>query len=100
MSEGVPCAEPMSTGDPVAHSDAEPRVVVYGKPGCHLCEMAEQVIASVCEATGDTWRQIDISADDELMHTYGQLLPVTFVDGSQHDYWRVDATRLHAALAG
>jgi hypothetical protein len=89
----------MSTGDPLARSDGEPRVVVYGKPGCHLCDVAEQVIAQVCGATGEPWRRVDISADDELMHTYGELLPVTFVDGSQHDYWRVDPARLHAALA-
>jgi hypothetical protein len=34
----------------------------------------------------------------ELMRTYGEQLPVTFVDGRQHDFWRVDEVRLRAAL--
>jgi hypothetical protein len=30
---------------------------------------------------------------------FSEEIPVTFVDGRQHDFWRVDATRLRAALA-
>jgi hypothetical protein len=33
------------------------------------------------------------------MRAYGEEIPVTFVDGRQHDFWRVDAARLRAALA-
>jgi hypothetical protein len=33
------------------------------------------------------------------MARYGEEIPVTFVDGRQHDYWRVDADRLRAALS-
>jgi hypothetical protein len=33
------------------------------------------------------------------MQTYGEEIPVTFVDGRQHDFWRVDADRLRRALA-
>ena len=32
------------------------------------------------------------------MEQYGEQIPVTFVDGRQHDYWRVDEARLRAAL--
>ena len=78
----------------------EPRVVVYGKPGCHLCEDAERVIAEVCAETGEQWRGVYISADDTLMRTYREQIPVTFVDGAQHDFWRVDPQRLRAALTG
>lgn len=81
-----------------AYAPGEARVVVYGKPQCHLCVLAEEVVAQVCSATGEQWRHVDISADDELMAAYGELVPVTFVDGAQHDVWRVDPTRLRAAL--
>ena len=83
----------MSDGDPHAA-----RVVVYGKPGCHLCEVAEQVVAEVCAATGAQWRGVDISTDPALMREYGEQIPVTFVDGARHDFWRVDADRLRLAL--
>jgi hypothetical protein len=74
------------------------RVVVYGKPGCHLCEEAVVVVARVCADVGVGWSERDISGDVELMRTYGEQLPVTFVDGRQHDFWRVDEVRLRAAL--
>jgi hypothetical protein len=32
------------------------------------------------------------------MRVYGEQIPVTFVDGRQHDFWRVDERRLRAAL--
>lgn len=74
------------------------RVVVYGKPGCHLCEDAVAVVARVCADVGVGWSERDISGDAELMRTYGEQLPVTFVDGRQHDFWRVDELRLRTAL--
>ena len=32
------------------------------------------------------------------MNAYGEQIPVTFVDGRQHDFWRVDPERLRAAF--
>jgi glutaredoxin len=78
----------------------DPRVVVYGKPGCHLCEDAERVVAQVCAESGERWRTLDISDDEALMRVYGEQIPVIFVDGAQHDFWRVDAQRLRGALLG
>jgi glutaredoxin len=77
---------------------AEVRVVVYSKPGCHLCETAEATVEELCEELGVKWRSINILADAVLMETYGEQIPVTFVDGKQHDFWRVDPVRLRAAL--
>ncbi|WP_370616407.1 glutaredoxin family protein [Mumia sp. Pv 4-285] len=78
--------------------DEAARVVVYSKPGCHLCEDAVALVAQVCDELGQAWREVDISGDAELMRTYGEQIPVTFVDGRQHDFWRVDPTRLRRAL--
>ena len=74
------------------------RVVVYGKPGCHLCEDAYAVVDRVCGELGVAWRKVDIQDDADLMTRYGEQIPVTFVDGRQHDFWRVDPKRLRAAL--
>ena len=78
------------------------RVTLYAKPGCHLCDDARAVIAAVCAELGETFDEVDITAGpdaEELMRAYGEEIPVTFVDGRQHDFWRVDADRLRAALA-
>ena len=74
------------------------RVVVYTRPACHLCDVAEQVVADVCDSTGDTWTSIDITGDDDLVRRFTDQVPVAFVDGAQHDFWRVDPDRLTAAL--
>jgi glutaredoxin len=75
-----------------------PRVLVLGRPGCHLCEDAELIVDQVCRDLGVSWQRRDITDDPELHRRYAEQIPVTFVDGRQHDYWRVDPARLRAAL--
>jgi len=78
--------------------ETPPRVVLYSKPGCHLCDDARMVIEAVCQELGEAYDEIDINSSAELMERYGEEIPVTFVDEEQHDFWRVDAERLRAAL--
>ena len=82
----------------VAHAD-DARVVVYSRAGCHLCEAAEQVVAQLVAETGDDWVRVDIDTEPDLQERFTEQVPVTFVDGRQHDFWRVDPTRLRAALS-
>lgn len=74
------------------------RVLLYGKPGCHLCDEALVIIKRVCDDLAVGFEEVDISQDATLMNEYGEQIPVTFVDGRQHDYWRVDEARLRKAL--
>lgn len=74
------------------------RVILYGKPGCHLCDDAREVIARVCAEVGTSYDEVDITTDAALQQQFGEQIPVTFVDGAQHDFWRVDERRLRAAL--
>ena len=75
------------------------RVLFYSKPGCHLCDEAREVIFRVCTELGETFEERDILDDPELQRRYGEQIPVTIVDGRQHDVWRVDEARLRQALA-
>lgn len=77
-------------------SDA--RVTLYTRPGCHLCEAAREVVSRVCDDLGESFDEVDITTDDELEDRFGEDIPVTFVDGRQHDFWRADEARLRAAL--
>ena len=52
------------------------RVLLYSKPGCHLCDDARQVIARVCAEAGTGFEEVDITASEELMRTYGEQIPV------------------------
>ena len=74
------------------------RVVVLTRQGCHLCDQAIEVVAAVCAETGDSYVTNDVDTDPELVRRYNDKLPVIFVDGAQHDFWRVDPARLRAAL--
>lgn len=75
-----------------------PRVTLYSKPGCHLCDDARRVVAEVCAELGEEYAEVDITSDPELVRRFGEEIPVTFVDGEQHDFWRVDRSRLTQAL--
>lgn len=77
-----------------------PRVTLIGKPGCHLCDDAREVIARVTADLGVAWDEVSILEDRALAELYAEQIPVTLVDGRQHDYWRVDEARLRAALTG
>ena len=77
---------------------SEPRVTLYSRPGCHLCDEARAVIERVCAETGTSYAEVDIDADPVLRERYTDEVPVTFVDGRQHDFWRVSEERLRGAL--
>ena len=74
------------------------RVTLYSRPGCHLCADAREVIERVCAELGETYVEVSIDDDPALRDRFGEEIPVTFVDGRQHDFWRVDEHRLRAAL--
>jgi glutaredoxin len=78
--------------------EAPPRVTLYTRPGCHLCDDARAVVEAVCQELGETYDEIDITTSERLVRSFGEEVPVTFVDGRQHDFWRVDPARLRAAL--
>jgi glutaredoxin len=76
------------------------RVTLYTRQDCHLCETARGVVAGVCADLGESFEEVDIDIDATLRERFTDEVPVTFVDGRQHDFWRVDETRLRTALAG
>ncbi|MGN6332477.1 MAG: glutaredoxin family protein [Motilibacteraceae bacterium] len=75
-------------------------VTLVGKPGCHLCEQAREVVLRVADELGASVQERSILDDPELYDAYWEKIPVTLVDGVPHDYWRVDERRLRAALGG
>jgi glutaredoxin len=74
------------------------RIVVLTRQGCHLCEEAIAQVAAVCVEIGEAYAVLDVDSDPELQRRYTDQVPVTFVDGAQHDFWRIDPARLKAAL--
>lgn len=78
--------------------DFTPRVVLVGKPGCHLCDDAETVIAKVCQELSVSWIRVSILDDPNLADQYFEAIPVTLIDGKVHGQYRVVEKRLREAL--
>ncbi|MBO2528918.1 MAG: glutaredoxin family protein [Thermobifida sp.] len=98
--QGVGRTRGLASASNHAKKSDNPHVVtMLGKAGCHLCEEALAVIARVCAETGARYEVRDLTtADDKEKEEYWDKIPVIFVDGKQHDFWRVNEQRLRAAL--
>ncbi len=77
----------------------QPRITLIGRPGCHLCDDARAVISRVAGELGVGWEERDITQSEDDQREYWEMIPVTLVDGVQHDYWRVSEDRLRQALS-
>ena len=75
-----------------------PRITLYTRPGCHLCDDARAVVERICADLGESFQEVDITTDDDLEDRVGEDVPVTFFYVRKHDLWRVDEARLRAAL--
>ncbi|WP_084077367.1 glutaredoxin family protein [Demequina sp. NBRC 110057] len=73
------------------------RVVLYTRPGCHLCDEARPVVAAAC-GRKVAWDEVDISADAVLTERFGEQIPVVTVDDAVVGFWRIDEARVKAAL--
>ncbi len=74
-------------------------ITMFGKPGCHLCQDARAVIERVPADLGVRWEERDITRSEADYERYWEQIPVTLINGVQHDFWRVDEARLRAAVA-
>jgi hypothetical protein len=79
--------------------DFTQRVVLVGKPDCHLCDDAESIIAKVCQELSVSWVRVSILDDPNLADQYFEAIPVTLIDGKVHDQYRVQEKRLRKALS-
>jgi glutaredoxin len=81
------------------------RLVLYSRAGCHLCDAARDLVASVAAQRGEPWVEVDVDAGGTardgrtLAAAYGELLPVVEVDGVRVGHWQIDRDRLVDALA-
>jgi Glutaredoxin-like domain (DUF836) len=81
-------------------SNGPHRVTLLTRPGCHLCADARAVVARVAADLGVPWEERDVTASADDLARYSDMIPVTLIDGVQHDFWRVSEERLRAALLG
>ena len=88
----MPAPEPPEAAD-------IPTVVLYGKPGCCLCDEARAEIETARAEIDFALRHVDVSLDPELQRLYGERIPVVEVGGEEAFEFHVDAAALRDAVA-
>jgi len=74
-------------------------VTLFTRQGCHLCEIAEDILQDMQSELDFDIEKRFIEGDAELIEKYGEQIPVILIDGEHHDLWRVDPDRFRACLA-
>ena len=72
-----------------------PEVVLYGRPGCHLCDVARERVLAF---DGVELREVDIETDDRLFAAMLERIPVVEVGGRVVSELEFDADAFSAAL--
>jgi glutaredoxin len=74
------------------------KVVIYSKPGCHLCDEAKAAIqASGCDGQF-TLEEINIESDSELRRQYRYEIPVITIDGVETFRHRLNSEEFRDAI--
>ena len=75
------------------------QVTLYGKPGCHLCEEAREVVLQIRERHPFELEEVDITLDPTLEALYRERIPVIAIDGQERLELVIEATELEQCLA-
>ncbi len=74
-------------------------IVVYSRPGCHLCEEAiEAIVALHGEGYRFGLHEVDIESDELLLRRHLERIPVVEVDGVVVSELVLDQAALRARL--
>lgn len=74
------------------------RVIIYSKPGCHLCEEAKAAIqAAGCDGEY-ALEEVNIETDPDLLQRYRFEIPVITIDGVEAFKNRVSSEEFREAI--
>lgn len=62
---------------------ADRLVILYSRPGCHLCDEAAAVLAQLALDLGFQFETVNVERDPTLEARYGQVLPVVAYAGEE-----------------
>ena len=75
-----------------------PKLTLYGKPGCHLCDDARRAVERATAGRDVVLERVDVSLDPTLNALYGQRIPVLDIDGETVFELFIDAGVLEQRL--
>lgn len=75
-----------------------PRVLLYSKPGCHLCEDMRDQLEAALRGSAEPVHSVDITGDLDLYMRYRYDIPVLVIDGREVARHRITDEALAGAL--
>ncbi len=75
-------------------------VVILGRPGCHLCDDAQEIVERVRRDIPFRLQITDIETDETLLRDYLERIPVITIDGREVFELFVDEATLRGLLRG
>jgi glutaredoxin len=75
-----------------------PHVILYTRPGCHLCDEARRGMSLSGCAGLYTYEEVDIDSDPDLRRRYGWDIPVVLIDGAHAFRHRLTAEEFRRAI--
>jgi glutaredoxin len=74
-------------------------LVLYSRPGCHLCELAlDQLVGLHAEGYRFELREVDIESDESLLRAMLERIPVLELNGEVISELALDQTSVRARL--
>jgi thioredoxin reductase (NADPH) len=75
------------------------RLIVFGRPGCHLCEEVVEQIEPLCRAAGIRMQVANVDERTDWRLRYGARIPVICAGDEELSAWPLDRTRIEAWLS-
>lgn len=79
--------------------DGAPKVVLYARRGCHLCDIVKESLEKLHRRGGFTWHSVDVDSDDQLRRQFTDEVPVVFINGKKAFKYRMDEREFLRRLA-
>ncbi|MBP6514062.1 MAG: glutaredoxin family protein [Steroidobacteraceae bacterium] len=76
-----------------------PRLVIYSREDCHLCDVMVEDLAAFLAPRGLGFELRDVDADPATARRWGLKVPVLTLDGSTVCWGRLDEAKLAGLLA-
>ena len=74
------------------------QVIIYSRPGCHLCDEAKQAIEGAGCQNEYTLEEINIESDPDLLNRYQYDIPVVTINGVEAFRHRLTAEEFRQRL--
>ena len=74
------------------------QVIIYSRPGCHLCDEAKRAIGGAGCQNEYTLEEINIESDQDLVNRYQYDIPVVTINGVEAFRHRLTAEEFRKRL--